>query len=73
LRYISTTYTSTIDVTLYWADFAKFYELFVSNEELETYALEQYLDLTHFLISWSSYKKHIFELLEGSKWTPLSA
>jgi hypothetical protein len=73
LRYISTAYTSTIDVTLYWADFAKFYELLVSSEELESYAFEHYLDLTHFFISWSSYRKHRFKLLKGSKQTPLSA
>jgi hypothetical protein len=73
LRYISTAYTSTIDVTLYWADFAKFYELLVSSEELETYAFERYLDLTHFLISWSSHRKHKFKLLKGFEQTPLSA
>jgi hypothetical protein len=73
LRYIPIAYTSTIDVTLDWANFAEFYELLISNDELETYALEHYLDLTHFLISWSSYRKHIFIPLVGPKWTPPSA
>jgi hypothetical protein len=45
LRYILTTCTSTIDITLNWATFVEFYELVVSNEKLETYALEHYLNL----------------------------
>ncbi len=62
---------STINVTLNWKDFANFYELLISCEKMKTYALEDYdLDLTHFLISWSSYKKHQFVLLVGLKWTP---
>ncbi len=73
MRNISTACTSTIDVTLVWADFAKFYELLVSSEELETYALEHYLDLTNFLIFWSSYRKHRFILLVGLERTPLNA
>jgi hypothetical protein len=73
LRYIPTAYTSTIDVTLDWANFVEFYELFISSEELETYALEHYADLTHFFISWSSYRKHIFIPLVGPKRTPPSA
>ncbi len=73
LRYIPTTYTSTTNVTLNWVNFAEFYELLISNEELKTYAIEHYLDLTHFLISWSSYKKHIFVPLLGPKWTPSNA
>jgi hypothetical protein len=73
LKYILTAYTSTIDITLDWADFAKFYELFVSSEELKTYAFEHYLDLTHFLISWSSYKKHRFVLLVGPELKHLNA
>jgi hypothetical protein len=71
LKYIPTACTSKTNITLNWANFAEFYELLVSNEELETYALEHYLDLTHFLISWFSYKKHRFVPLVGPKWTPL--
>jgi hypothetical protein len=70
LRYISPTYTSTTNVTLYWANFVEFYELFVSSEKLKTYELEHYPNLTHFLISWSSYKKHRFVPLIGLEWTP---
>jgi hypothetical protein len=69
LRYVPTTYTSTTNVTLDWANFIEFYELFVSNEEVETYALEHYQGLTHFLISWLLYNKHIFVLLVGFEWT----
>jgi hypothetical protein len=62
-------YTSKIDITLDWADFAEFYELLVSNEELKTYALENYPNLTHFFIFWSSYKKHRFVHLVRLEWT----
>ncbi len=72
LRYIPTTCTSIIDVTLYWVNFTKFYELFVSSEKLETYALEHYPNLTHFLISWSSCRKHKFIPLVGFERTPPS-
>jgi hypothetical protein len=73
LIYISIAYTSIIDVTLYWNFFVKFYELLVSNEELETYALKHDLKLTYFLISWSSYIKHGFVPLVGPEWIPPSA
>jgi len=62
----------TIDVTLDWKNFIEFYKVFVSTKKLETYAIELYPDLTHLLISWSSYKKHIFVLLIGPKQTLLS-
>jgi hypothetical protein len=55
-----TTYTSTIDVTLDWKNFATFYELVISYEKVESYAIEHYPNLTYFLESWSSYKKHRF-------------
>jgi hypothetical protein len=70
LKYIPTICTSTTNITLDWANFTKFYEFFISNEELETYALENYVDPTHFLISWYLYQKHIFVLLVGPKQTP---
>ncbi len=54
LRYIFIVCTSTINVTLDWKNFVELYELHVSCEEMETYAIENYLNLTHFLISWSS-------------------
>jgi hypothetical protein len=46
---------------------------FISNEELETYALEHYADPTHFLISSSLYQKHIFVPLVRPKQTPPTA
>ncbi len=49
LKYILTTYTSTINITLDLVDFAKFYEL-ISSEKLKTYPLKHYSNLTHFLI-----------------------
>jgi hypothetical protein len=55
-----------------WVNFTEFHELFVSNEKLETYALEHYPNLTHFFISWSSYRKHKFLVLVGLKRTPPS-
>jgi hypothetical protein len=72
LIYIPTTCTSITDVILDWVNFVEFYELLVSSEKLKTYALEHYRDLTHFLISWSSYTKHKFIPLVGLKQTPLS-
>jgi hypothetical protein len=48
-------------------------KLLVSNEELETYALKHYLNLTNFLISWSSYIKHGFVLLVKLEWIPPNA
>jgi len=39
---------------------------------MESYAIEHYPDLTHFLKSWSSYEKHKFVPLVGPKWMPLS-
>jgi hypothetical protein len=67
LRYILTTCKFIVDVTLDWAYFVEFNELLVSSEELETYAFEHYSNLTHFFISWFSYRKHIFVLLAGPK------
>jgi len=72
LRYILTTHTSIIDITLDWVNFLEFYEL-ISSEKLKTYSLKHYSDLTHFFIFWSSYKKHKFVLLVRPKWTPLNA
>jgi len=72
LIYIPIAYASTIDVTLYWKFFLNFYELFVPNEELEIYALKHYLNLTYFLIYWSSYIKHGFVSLVGPTWIPPS-
>jgi hypothetical protein len=54
LEYIPIVCTSTIDVILDWKNFVKFYELHFFCEEVEIYAIENYLNLTHFLISWSS-------------------
>jgi hypothetical protein len=65
--------TSIINVTLYWVNFVEFYELFALSEELETYAFKHYPDLTHFLISWSSYVKHKFIPLVELERTPLNA
>ncbi len=53
--------------------FIAFYELVISYEEVESYAIEHYLYLTYFLESWYSYKKHRFVPLIGPRWTPLSA
>jgi hypothetical protein len=64
---------STTDVTLDWKDFVAFNELVISCEEVESYAIEHYLDLTYFLESWSSYKKHRFVPLVGHQWMPLNA
>jgi len=72
LRYIPIAYTSTIDVTLDWKDFVAFYELVFSCEEVESYVIENYLDLTYFLESWSSYMKHRFVPLIGLEWMPSS-
>jgi hypothetical protein len=73
LKYIPTAYTSITNVTLDWVNFVEFYELSFSSEELETYALKHYLNLTHFLISWSSYMKHKFIPLVGPEQTLLNA
>jgi hypothetical protein len=54
LRYIPIVCTSTIDVTLEWKNFVEFYESHFLCEEVKTYAIENYLNLAHFLISWSS-------------------
>jgi hypothetical protein len=54
-------------VTLNWKDFVAFYELVISCEDVESYAIEQYPNLTYFLESWSSYKKHRFVALVGFK------
>jgi hypothetical protein len=40
-----------------WDDFVRFYAIFFSYEVLETYALSNYPNLTHFLKSWDVYKK----------------
>jgi hypothetical protein len=72
LRYIPIAYTCTIDVTLDWKDFVAFYELIFSCEEVESYVIENYLDLTYFLESWSSYMKHRFVPLVGLEWMPSS-
>jgi hypothetical protein len=71
LRYIPIACTSTTNVTLDWKDFGEWYELFVSCEEVETYAFNHYPNLTHFLISWSSYKKFWFvPLIKLDRTTP---
>jgi hypothetical protein len=72
LRYIPTTCTSTINVTLHVKNFAAFYELVIFCEEVESYAIEHYPNLTYFLESWSSYKKHRFVPLIGHEWMPPS-
>jgi hypothetical protein len=59
-------------VTLNWKNFVAFYELVISCEEVESYAIEHYLDLTYFFESWSSYKKHRFVPLVGLEWMPPS-
>jgi hypothetical protein len=72
LKYIPTAYTSTTDVTLNEKDFATFYELVISYEEVESYAIEHYPYLTCFLESWFSYKKHGFVPFVGFEQTPPS-
>jgi hypothetical protein len=47
-------------VTLDWKKITTFYELVISCEEVESYAIGHYPNLTYFLKSWSSYKKHRF-------------
>jgi hypothetical protein len=69
LKYIPTTCTPTIDVTLDWNNFVAFYELVISCEEVDNYAIEHYPDLTYFLKSWSSYRKHRFVPLVGPERT----
>jgi hypothetical protein len=49
LRYIPIVCTSAIDVTLDWKNFVEFYELHFFCEEVEIYAIENYMNLTHFL------------------------
>jgi len=56
-----------------WKDFVEFYEIFVSYEKGESYAIKHYPYLTHFLIFWSSLRKHQFVLLVGPKQTPSNA
>jgi hypothetical protein len=50
-------------VTLDWEGFVAFYELVISCEEVESYVIEHYPNLTYFLESWFLYKKHRFALL----------
>jgi hypothetical protein len=50
-----------------WKNFIEFYKQLVSIKKLETHP-----NLTSLLISWSSYKKHIFVPLIGPKQTLLS-
>ncbi len=69
LRYIPIAYTSTIYVTLDWKAFGAFYELVFSCEKVESYAIENYLDLRYFLEFWCSYMKHRFVFLVGLEWT----
>jgi hypothetical protein len=57
LKYIPTACTSITNFTLDWKDFVGWYELFA------LFAFNHYPNLTHFLISWSSYKKFWFVLL----------
>ncbi len=58
---------------LNWKIFAAFYELVISCEEVESYAIEHYPNLTYFLESRSSYKKHRLVLLVRPKRMPPSA
>jgi hypothetical protein len=69
LKYIPTAYTSITDVKLNYKDFVAFYELIISYEEAESYAIGHYPNLTYFLESWSSYKKHRFVPLVGHEKT----
>jgi hypothetical protein len=52
-------------VTLNWKYFVAFYELIISYEEVESYAINHYPNLTYFIDSWFSYKKHKFIPLVG--------
>jgi hypothetical protein len=54
LGYIPIVCTSTTDVILDWKNFVKFYESHFLCEEVEIYAIENYPNLAHFSISWSS-------------------
>ncbi len=60
-------------MTLNWKIFVAFCELVIFCEEVESYAIEHYPNLTYFLESWFSYKKHRFVLFVGPGWTPPSA
>jgi len=60
-------------VTLDWKDFVAFYELVISCEEVESYAIEHYPGLTYFLDFGIHIKKHGFIPLVGPKQTPPSA
>jgi len=73
LTYIPTTCTYTIDVTLDWKNFATFYEVVISCEEVKSYAIGHYPNLTYFLESQSSCKKHRLVLLVRPKRMPPSA
>jgi hypothetical protein len=73
LRYIPSACTSTTDATLDWKVFAAFYDLVISCEEVESYAIEHYPNLTYFLESWSSYRKHMFVPIVKPRWMPPSA
>ncbi len=59
-------------MTLDYKNFATFYEIIIFCKEVESYAIEHYLDLTCFVESWSSYKKHRFVPLVRPKRTPQS-
>jgi hypothetical protein len=48
LKYIPIAYTSTTNVTLDWKEFVAFYELLISYEEVQNYAIEHYPNLTYF-------------------------
>jgi len=45
LLYTPTTYTKTTNHDLIWDDFEQFYALIISSQQLETYALQTYLNL----------------------------
>jgi hypothetical protein len=60
------------NVTLDYKNFATFYELIIFCKEVESYAIEHYLNLTCFVESWCSYKKHGFVPLVRPKRTPQS-
>ncbi len=59
-------------MTLNWKKIVAFYEIVISYEEVESYAIEHYPYLTYFLEYWFSYEKHGFVPFVGSERMPPS-
>ncbi len=70
VKYTPIACTITTNVNLECGDFEKLYATVFFNPSLESHALEQYVDLTHFLQSSNSYKRFKYIPLIGLDQTP---